>query len=146
MTTTNTTIVVDSKTAEDLTRILKINPLTNGEEIVIKVQKNWDEMNEEERYDSLLTTVKNLETLERAKIEFRGYGVSHCRSFEEIAAVVYAAGKRERKDRCGEIKNFPSSKQQNVIEWRADGRIFVNGREGFLTGGKNAAIMLTSDK
>ena len=135
-------ITVNSAVAWELCKLLKLSPKnTQKFTINVTVKKEWSEMDENERYDHTLEIVKNLGTLERAKGEFRGYNVAHCRSFEEVAAVVYAAGKRERDEQKREI-NFPSS-ESSVIEWRSDGRIFVNGREGFLTSSKNPAIMLT---
>ena len=131
-------ITINSAVAWELCKLLKLSP-KNAQKFTLNVtvEKEWSEMDESERYEHTLKVVKGLGTLERAKGEFRGYTVSHCKSFEEIAAVVYAANKRDEEKRSGFNKD-----DVNLIEWRADGRIFVNGREGFLTSSKNPAIML----
>lgn len=107
-------IKIGLKKAEEISKIvgLDFNSLKNGTVIQLVVQKVWVELNDAEKYSMMLDEVRKAGNLSEAKKRFSEVkGVKEASTYEELAAIIWAARMSRDSKRSGEVKNFPSSKK-----------------------------------
>ena len=128
-------VEITLKQAEDIARIIEMNPaiLKDGLVIELKVKKSWSELDDAEKYSATLYEVRKANTIADAKNRFCEIkGVETASTFEEIAAIVWAARIAHENKRCGEVKNFPSSERERGTQCGC--KTIVKGREVKIKG------------
>lgn len=126
-------VEISLKQAEDIARIIGMNPAILKDDLTIelKVKKTWSELDDAEKYSATLYEVCKINSVVEAKKRFFEIkGVEQASTYEELAAIIWAARIAYDKKHCGDVKNFPSSERGS----QCDCKTFFKGPEVKIKG------------